>query len=1309
MIKNREQGYVSGNVALSIWKADNIKMCLQNKVWLNGKCVKGGKVANCRQIHFVSIWAYIFIYHICCSSSIATTYTLPAIEDTTIAIQHSSGAGGDWSSPADTIFQAGVDGAGYIYWGWLKFHIPALLPSEKISSAALYFVPTNLVVGSTPFDIGVYYCNDSNWSDQTLTYNTAPWSTVDSSPTGHAAPIIWEWNTLDVTSPLQGMRGGQDVTFVYSTMDQSVSGIYCMQSSESNYIPYVELQTVSLAGGFDLNGDGYIDFSDITIVAEYWLDNCSPDDWCGGTDFSYNGTVNFEDLALLACQWLQPKDYSVPGILKSLDVWLFPQPKKVNEVSGMFDLQNCDGIRFIGSVPYSDVSSILDRLKNSLAQRSGTMLSHESGYPSDGYILAGVFPDNNLPTDLHGVSANEFTALSEQGYVLNIDSHGVIVVAKYPEGLFNGVQTLIQIATDRKKLRGVHIVDWPSLKYRGVQQDISRGQVPKVTTFKRLIDVLAEAKGNVLEPYIENVYKFANYPDISPTEGLSPEDANEIFAHGVDNNIDVHPFFQVLGHSSGILNLPQYQDLRVSPCVDQPWMMTWDIRNPEAVSMMHDLVSEICQAFPGAYLNVDVTEVDIDGFLNTGSTQEEVTDLIFNYILGLNDVVKQHGMHLMIAQGPLDSVGSLSGMGPKIDAGVFPQDVMIGSYYCAGGVYQPAWQVDYPRFQSHGITFFTQPWIDSHIRILPWVSHAMNFSDMEITRGLMYGAKGSVTTDWGDAGHFHFVGQEWYPFVYHCASAWTGTQHDRDYFNQAFTRQFYGIADDSVAQAIKLAGNISDIKVLVNEGSGPTELETYYFWEFFQNPFTSNYIIRLVDPLNIGEKILQRTNEAVNLLETAYIKATRNQDNIEQLLFGAKCYQALGNKLIMVGHARNANYPRELLNSELDSLVNTYTGLKAEFQRLWLAEDSDNDGFATLTNNFNGTILGCLDKIGAYNFLSNASFELGDLTGWNTTWSSNSSVSTDYAHTGGFSAKLSGSVDGSIPTAYLAQYPTGGSWTVPILSENDTVKLGVWLLNPSLNPLKLGEMARLRVQMVGEVSGWYPSLYSDWLIDSNTAHDTWVKREMSFTVPQGDYGFLWVELDLDALSGGMIYADDFYANIYEPFSMTNAGFETGDFTGWNINGQWYPKNSTVSTNYFYNGTYSLKIDNPTGAYDPESGYAIQYPVGGDWGANTIASGDEIMLTAWVLNPSSDPLLQGQTGSLEVGVYGDNSGWSYMYSGVLIDSNLPHDTWIPISWGIIVPQGDYRLVETRITMNEAYAMDGGSIYADDFNLLRKLKK
>jgi Glycosyl hydrolase family 20, domain 2/Glycosyl hydrolase family 20, catalytic domain len=655
------------------------------------------------------------------------------------------------------------------------------------------------------------------------------------------------------------------------------------------------------------------------------------------------------------------QDTAVATCLAEMDVWVLTPPKYLAPIpDARFDLKACHGVRLAhADSPQGHVAA--EKLAERLSAASGVSIGVKASGDAAASIRLAVLPTGEPSATLPGITAEDLADVGPEGYALHIDEAGVSLAARDWPGLFHGMTTLSQMATDRSTLPGLHIRDWPSLRYRGIQQDISRGQVPTMDTFRRLVDVLAESHLNILEPYIEHTFKYEKHPDISPPEGISPEEGRALFDYAAERHVEVHPLFQALGHSYHILNKPQYHHLRIGPCEKTPWIMTYDIRKPEAVAFVNELVDELCAAFPGRLFNVDITEIDCDGMLESGMTLEDVTDLVYGYVLQLNEMVKRHDMRLMIAQGPLDSTGHLAGMGAKLDT--LPRDIIIGSYYCAGGPYSPAWEKDFPRLQERGFDFFAQAWIGSHIRLTPPVKHALDFSDAEVSRGLAHGAVGSITTDWGDAGNYHLTGQTWYPFAYHGACAWTGANLDRDYFNQAFTWLFYGISDDSVSRAIHLAGNISSgtFKTRGEDGN-VTDNGSYHFWEFFGDPFTRKELTVLADPALDGQRILKPAAEAVALLERARAKATRNQDNLDQLLFGARNYEALGHKLIALAHYNDSDYPREDVAAELEALAATYESLKEEFRRLWLAEDRENDNFHSLCSRFDQTIVPCRQK-----------------------------------------------------------------------------------------------------------------------------------------------------------------------------------------------------------------------------------------------------------------------------------------------------------------------------------------------------------
>jgi hypothetical protein len=343
-----------------------------------------------------------------------------------------------------------------------------------------------------------------------------------------------------------------------------------------------------------------------------------------------------------------------------------------------------------------------------------------------------------------------------------------------------------------------------------------------------------------------------------------------------------------------------------------------------------------------------------------------LTELTLQYALKLRETVARHGMRLMIAQAQLGAEGSLAGLGSVVER--LPKDTIISSYYTAE--FYGGWEKDFPRLQKLGLGLFAQPWIDSHGHIMPYVGHAMDFSDIEISRGLQYGAIGSVTCDWGDDGHYHLPAATWFPFVYHAASAWTGAKLDRDYFNQAFCRVFFGAEDDSIARAILLVGNINGQKMKVRNAAGGIDEPAYtgnstfgrYYYEFFGDPFTDPKVLDIVEPGRKGNEILQPAVEAEKLLQRVMGQAKRNQDALERLLFTTRNYEAMGRKLLVREHHLDKDTPRFEVARELLSLAKEYEDLKADFERLWLADCKDAGSFRGYLQRFDNTIVPCRKK-----------------------------------------------------------------------------------------------------------------------------------------------------------------------------------------------------------------------------------------------------------------------------------------------------------------------------------------------------------
>ena len=653
---------------------------------------------------------------------------------------------------------------------------------------------------------------------------------------------------------------------------------------------------------------------------------------------------------------LETNPANVAELLAGADTWLLPQPKAVAITGESFDLKECKGIRLIGSNdPWlkTDFPVLLQ-------ERCAIRLKAFAGKPERGWISLVLCPHEMPPTGVKSLTSQDLAGLGEQGYCLRVERSGIVAGAATEQGLYYAARTLAQVANGRARLPGMVLRDWPWLRWRGFQYDVSRGQMPKLASLKRLAAITAEAKMNMFELYLEHVFQWERYPDIAPPEALSHAEARELFDYGGRFHMDVHPLMQTFGHFYNIGTKPPYRKFMTEDGG------TVDIRKPEAVAFVTNLIDEVCAAFPGNFLNVDITEIDDTAFKKTGTTQAELNELTFQYALKLRETAARHGMRLMIAQAQLSAEGSLAGLGSVAER--LPKDILISDYYTAE--FYGGWEKDFPRLQRLGLEFFAQPWIDSHGHIMPYVGHAMDFSDIEISRGLQYGAIGSTTCDWGDDGHYHLPAVTWFPFVYHAASAWTGARLDRDYFNRAFCRLIFGAGEDAIARAILLVGNINGQKLKLRNAAGGMDEPTYsgnstfgrYYYEFFGDPLSDPKVLDIVEPGRKGADIFQSALGAEKLLEGARGQVRQNQDALERLLFTAHNYEAMGRKLIARDHLLDHKIPRAQVAEELLALAKTYEGLKADFQRLWLADCLDAGSFRGYVQRFDNTIVPCRKK-----------------------------------------------------------------------------------------------------------------------------------------------------------------------------------------------------------------------------------------------------------------------------------------------------------------------------------------------------------
>ncbi|MGZ8846426.1 MAG: glycoside hydrolase family 20 zincin-like fold domain-containing protein, partial [Pyrinomonadaceae bacterium] len=183
---------------------------------------------------------------------------------------------------------------------------------------------------------------------------------------------------------------------------------------------------------------------------------------------------------------------------------VIPAPKQVTSGSGSFPVQDA-------RIALADTKSAEDRFAagdfiDDLRTTAQVSLSIGKG-KSRREILIGRL---DLPSVAQALKRNNFdipTSLTDEGYVILATADRVIVAGKTAAGTFYGLQTLKQLVRGEGATAFVpsaRIVDWPTMRWRGLSDDISRGPVPTVDYIKRQIRTLAFFKMNMHSFYMEH-------------------------------------------------------------------------------------------------------------------------------------------------------------------------------------------------------------------------------------------------------------------------------------------------------------------------------------------------------------------------------------------------------------------------------------------------------------------------------------------------------------------------------------------------------------------------------------------------------------------------------------------------------------------------------------------------------------------------------------------------------------------------------------------------------------------------------------
>ncbi|MFA6561550.1 MAG: family 20 glycosylhydrolase [Verrucomicrobiia bacterium] len=523
--------------------------------------------------------------------------------------------------------------------------------------------------------------------------------------------------------------------------------------------------------------------------------------------------------------------------------------------------------------------------------------------------------------------------LGNEGYVLDINGEGVVAAANAAPGVFYAVQTLRQLVKrlpdGRVAIEGVRIRDWPGLRYRGCQDDVSRGPVPTMEYFKKQIRTLAAFKINVFCLYTEHVFKFRKYPQIAPEGGeITAEQTRELIAYGKKYHVELLPQIQSFAHQAHILKHPEFAEMREMPEGGHVFCPL----NEGTYKLLGDLYSEFVPVHDMKFFHVGCDETFE---LGKGRSKEKAAEigvdgLYLQHMKRLREILKPYGKRLMfwgdIALHHKDMI-------PKL-----PKDYVVMNWTYGGATNYLA---RLEPFKAAGLDQWVCPGVSCWNQIFPDCVTARTNIAYFVRDGAAMGAQGMLNTAWDDDGE-NLTEYNWYGFLWSADCAWQPEKFDTARFDTAFAPVFYGADAPELTEAINLLGGLH--RVL----RAPRSTDTA-FWE---DPFTGQRPAG-ADLAKRLQQIVESSGRARALIGQSRSKVRANEASLDAMVFAAGRWGLLARKFLIAdeiaaAYRRAADEPqsRKLAKvalrdgaARLRALATEVFRLRDEYQRLWLVEN----------------------------------------------------------------------------------------------------------------------------------------------------------------------------------------------------------------------------------------------------------------------------------------------------------------------------------------------------------------------------------
>jgi hexosaminidase len=527
--------------------------------------------------------------------------------------------------------------------------------------------------------------------------------------------------------------------------------------------------------------------------------------------------------------------------------------------------------------------------------------------------------------------------MSREGYFLDSDANGVVIIADSGSGRFYGVMTLLQMMHPGKSgivVDGATIEDFPLMAMRGISDDISRGQVSTVSNFKKIIRFLARYKLNTYALYMEDMFAFKKHPLIGKGRGaLTSDEVKELDTYAREYHVDLIPIFQTLGHWENILYQPEYVGY-----AEYPGGRTLNVSDNRVYALLDEMIGEISASFSSPYFNMGADETMDVGL---GANKERVAKE------GLSAVLAQHYSRVA-------AIIRKYGKKPMMYADIIlkhpeiltmiPRDILMVDWD-----YDPRFHYDTPQvFKQAGYRYIVSPAVRNYAG--PFLDYLNSFENIQrLSRaGYEDSSAGILTSSWNDYGGEELRELNYYGYAWAAECSWQPFTANVGEFNDQFFRDFFGTSDDDALNAA--------YAIL---SSPANHFSWYELWRHPMLPFSPPTPRKGHSPIIMDrlQSIKSTMPIVLSLLSKSRRNVTRNADNLSSLAFVARLNLWFARKVEAQEEVRRLSKSaerginRDAAANEIiavcTDVLNRLAPLRAEFEHLWLRTNKP-DGLENL-------------------------------------------------------------------------------------------------------------------------------------------------------------------------------------------------------------------------------------------------------------------------------------------------------------------------------------------------------------------------